>query len=87
MSAGEPVAEGSDLFGAAVQLAARLCARAKPETILVTSAVRDLAVGKGFEFTRRGPLRLKGFSEPMRAFEVRWTRHQSVDNPSAQADT
>jgi class 3 adenylate cyclase len=73
IGAGEPVTEQDDLFGAAVQLAARLCARAQPGTVLVSSAVRDLAVGKGFEFHRRGALRLKGFDEPVRTFEVAWS--------------
>jgi class 3 adenylate cyclase len=72
IAAGEPVAEGDDLFGAAVQLAARLCQRAKPGTILAAGAVRDLALGKGFEFGRATRLRLKGFDEPVAAFEVAW---------------
>ena len=72
LSAGEPVTEGDDLFGAAVQQAARLCQKAKPETILVSSGVRDLAVGKGFTFEKRGRLTLKGFDEPVPAFEVVW---------------
>jgi class 3 adenylate cyclase len=72
IAAGEPVTEGNDLFGAAVQLAARLCERASPDQVLVTSAVRDLAMGKGLEFNRRGPLRLKGFDEPVRVYEVAW---------------
>jgi class 3 adenylate cyclase len=72
MSAGEPVTEHSDFFGAAVQLAARLADRAEPGTVLVSSTVRDLALGKGFEFRKRGRLRPKGFAEPVQAYEVRW---------------
>jgi class 3 adenylate cyclase len=72
LAAGEPVTERDDLFGAAVQLAARLCARAEPGSILVSGAVRDLAVGKGFRFRKRGPFRLKGFDEPVTVFEVEW---------------
>jgi class 3 adenylate cyclase len=72
IAAGEPVAEGDDLFGAAVQLAARLCQRAKPGSILAASAVRDLALGKGFRFRRVGQVRLKGFDESVTAFEVAW---------------
>jgi len=72
ISAGEPVTERDDLFGATVQLAARLCSRAEPGAILVSGAVRDLALGKGFVFRKRGPLRLKGFDEPMQAFDVEW---------------
>jgi class 3 adenylate cyclase len=72
LSAGEPVTERDDLFGAAVQLAARLCARAEPGSILVSGAVHDLAVGKGFAFRSRGRLRLKGFDEPVSVWEVDW---------------
>src|SRR5215207_5897395 len=72
MAAGEPVAERNGLFGATVQLAARLCSRADPGGILVANAVHDLALGKGFAFRRRGRLRLKGFDSPMPAFEVVW---------------
>jgi class 3 adenylate cyclase len=72
MSAGEPVTEHNDFFGAAVQLAARLVDRAKPGTVLVSSAIRDLALGKGFVFRKRGSLRPKGFAEPVQVFEVEW---------------
>jgi class 3 adenylate cyclase len=72
IAAGEPVTEGDDLFGAAVQLAARLCQRAKPGSILASSGVRDLALGKGFAFAKAARLRLKGFDEPVTAFEVLW---------------
>jgi class 3 adenylate cyclase len=72
MSAGEPVTEHSDFFGAAVQLAARLVARAEPGTVLVSSTVRDLALGKGFEFQKRGRLRPKGFDEAVQVYEVVW---------------
>jgi class 3 adenylate cyclase len=72
MAAGEPVTERNDLFGATVQLAARLCSRAAPGGILVAGAVHDLALGKGFAFRSRGRLRLKGFDSPMPAFEVVW---------------
>jgi class 3 adenylate cyclase len=73
LAAGEPIPESEDLFGAAVQQAARLCARAKPGTILVPRAIRDLAVGKGFVFQRSGRLTLKGFDEPVEAFQVIWS--------------
>jgi class 3 adenylate cyclase len=72
VAAGEPVTERDDLFGATVQLAARLCARAEPGTILVAGVVHDLALGKGFDFRSRGRLRLKGFDSPVAAYEVIW---------------
>jgi class 3 adenylate cyclase len=64
------VTSDDDLFGATVQLAARLCSAAEPGTILVSGAVRELAVGKGFEFADAGELALKGFDEPVRAYRV-----------------
>ena len=73
LAAGEPIAESDDLFGATVNLAARLCARAEPGTILVPRAIRDLAMGKGFVFERSGRLTLKGFDEPVEAFQVIWS--------------
>lgn len=72
IAAGEPVVENDDLFGAAVQLAARLCDRAGSGSILVSGAVRDLAIGKRFRFERRGRLTMKGFDEPVSVFEVGW---------------
>ncbi len=72
MSAGEPVADGDDLFGATVQLAARLCDHAPPGAVLVTGPVRDLALGKGFYFEACDPLPLKRFSEPVRLFQLIW---------------
>jgi class 3 adenylate cyclase len=70
IAAGEPIAEGEDLFGAAVQLAARLCAAAPPAGIVVSVAVRELCIGKAFRFQDLGPLELKGFSAPTPAFAV-----------------
>ena len=72
IAAGEPVAEGNDLFGTTVQLAARLTARANPGTILVAGAIRDLALGKGLQFGPSKSVRLKGFEEPVRTCEVVW---------------
>ncbi len=72
LSAGEPVTENDDLFGAVVQLAARLCASAEAGCIYASSAVRELAVGKSFALDEVGAVQFKGFDEPVRQFEVRW---------------
>src|SRR5262249_57769081 len=47
-SAGELVEQHNDLFGCTVQLAARLCAHAQPEQILVSNAITELASAKDF---------------------------------------
>jgi len=72
VNAGEPVAEESDLFGTAVQLASRICDRAGATEILASDVVRQLAAGKGFLFADRGEEVLRGFEDPVRLYEVRW---------------
>jgi class 3 adenylate cyclase len=72
LNAGEPVAEEEDLFGTAVQLAARICGRAEPGQILTSDLVKGLAAGKGFLFSDRGDVALRGFEDPVRLYEVRW---------------
>ncbi len=72
LNAGEPIAEDDDLFGTAVNEAARITAAAKGGEILVSNVVRELTKGKDFFFSDRGEASLKGFDEPVRLFEVRW---------------
>ncbi len=72
LNAGEPVAEDDDIFGTAVQLAARVCAEAEPEQILASNVVQELAAGKGFDFVDQGEASLKGFDKPARLHEVQW---------------
>jgi len=78
LNAGEPIAEDGpdgrgDLFGTAVIRAARIAALAQGGEILVANVVRELAEGKGFMFGDRGEVALRGFDDPVRVFEVRWT--------------
>jgi class 3 adenylate cyclase len=72
-AAGEPVERHRDLFGSTVQLAARLCAAAEPEEILVSQSVIDLCANRDV-FRDRGLLTLKGFNQPQRAAAVEWRR-------------
>jgi adenylate cyclase len=72
LNAGEPVAEDEDLFGTAVQLAARVCDKAEAGQILASNVVQELAAGKGFDFDDQGEASLKGFEKPVRLHEVRW---------------
>jgi class 3 adenylate cyclase len=72
LNAGEPIAEDDDLFGTAVNEAARITATAKGGEILASDVVRQLVKGKEFLFADRGEANLKGFDEPVRLFEVRW---------------
>jgi class 3 adenylate cyclase len=66
------VEDSDDLFGAAVALSARMCAHATPGQILIAGVVHDLCIGKKFPFNDVGPVALKGFSEPVRIYEVDW---------------
>jgi class 3 adenylate cyclase len=53
--------------GRALNMAARLCSRALPGEILVTPELAHLAGAlEGVVFEDRGPVRLKGFSRPIR---------------------
>jgi class 3 adenylate cyclase/pimeloyl-ACP methyl ester carboxylesterase len=72
MNAGEPIADGGDLFGATVILAARIAARADGGEILIPEPVRHLLAGKKFLFSDRGEYVPKGFDEAVRLYEVRW---------------
>ncbi|MBA2564786.1 MAG: DUF4242 domain-containing protein [Gemmatimonadetes bacterium] len=72
MNAGEPVDEGNDLFGSAVQLARRVCDAADAERIFVANVVRELCLGKSFQFQDLGEIPLKGFTEPFRLHEIVW---------------
>ena len=72
LNAGEPIAEDEDLFGTAVQMAARICTQAEPGQILAPIVVRELAAGKGFMFADRGEVMLRGFEDPVRLYELRW---------------
>jgi class 3 adenylate cyclase len=69
-AAGEPVDSHSDLFGSAVQLAARLCSHAHPAQSLVSNAVAELCIGKGLNFQDLGEVALKGFAKPVRVHAV-----------------
>ena len=72
MNAGLPIERGGDLFGSAVNLAARICAQAGPDESLVSGVVKELcdagrpAVG----FQDRGRVTLKGFVNAVQLYEV-----------------
>jgi DNA-binding SARP family transcriptional activator/class 3 adenylate cyclase/ABC-type glycerol-3-phosphate transport system substrate-binding protein len=66
IDAGEAVPLGAGYRGRALNLAARLCARARPGEILVTSELVHLAGAvEDVRFEDRGSVRLKGISRPV----------------------
>lgn len=79
--AGEPIREESDLFGAAVVVAKRLCDAAQGGQILTSQLVVDLVGGRGsFRFRPLGPVALKGLPEPVRTVAVETGR---AEEPAA----
>jgi class 3 adenylate cyclase/pimeloyl-ACP methyl ester carboxylesterase len=72
LNAGEPIVEERDLFGTAVNMAARIAAKAQGAEILASDVVRQLVAGKGFLFADRGDVALRGFEDPVRLHQVAW---------------
>jgi class 3 adenylate cyclase len=70
--AGEPVEDHRDLFGATVQLAARLCGAAEADEIFVSGFVRELCEQDLSRFRALGERRLKGFAEATPVFRFEW---------------
>ncbi|PKA40382.1 nickel-binding protein [Rhizobium sullae] len=71
LDCGEPVEDSNDLFGSTVQLAARLCAAAASDHILVSENIfREYSTTDIFTHAMRR--RLKGFSKPVLAFQCDW---------------
>jgi len=66
--AGEPVAESNDLFGSAVQMAARICQAAQANAIFVSREVRDACHGADLRFEPSRSQTLKGFANPVQLF-------------------
>jgi class 3 adenylate cyclase len=72
VDAGEPVEHRHDLFGATVQLAARLCRAAEPNGVIVSKLVREMCKGHALRFASLGERRLRGFREPVPMFRLEW---------------
>ena len=70
--AGEPVEDSRDLFGATVQMAARLCGEAGADEIVVSDFVRELCAEDALDFTALGARRLKGFAKPAALYRFEW---------------
>jgi class 3 adenylate cyclase/pimeloyl-ACP methyl ester carboxylesterase len=70
MAAGEPIEEGGDIHGAVVAYASRVADLGEAGEIVASDTVRQLAMGKGFEFTSMGQFELKGFDEPATVWKV-----------------
>jgi len=70
--AGDVIREGNNVYGGAVNIAARIASASEPGDVLVSDTVRSLArTSAGVEFDDTGEHTLKGIEEPQRLFVVR----------------
>ena len=70
IAAGEPITEDDDLYGTTVNLAARICDAAEVGSVFVSNVVKELTIGKQFQFEQARELALKGFTEPVSVSKV-----------------
>lgn len=78
MSAGEPVAQHRELFGAVVNTARRICEAAEPGQILVSAALREIGLGKSARFHKVGERLLKGVEEPQILYGMEWRDEEAA---------
>jgi class 3 adenylate cyclase len=70
--AGDVIREEGNVFGGAVNIAARICGLSAPGEILVSDVVRGMArTSAGVTFDDRGEQEMKGVGEPVRVYAVR----------------
>jgi class 3 adenylate cyclase len=73
LHAGDVIREENNVFGGAVNIAARISGLSAPGEVLVSRTVADLArTSAGVAFEDRGEHALKGIEEPVRVYTVRW---------------
>jgi class 3 adenylate cyclase len=84
LSAGEPIEEHGDLFGKAVQLAARLCAQAEPARILVAQLIMDQCQGHELPFSDLREITPKGFDRAIGVYEVNWMNVKTTSDKRSQ---
>jgi class 3 adenylate cyclase len=72
MHAGDVIQEDGNVFGGAVNIAARISGESEAGEVLVSDTVRSLAkTSAGVSFDDRGEHTLKGIEEPQRLFAVK----------------
>jgi pentatricopeptide repeat protein len=77
---GDVIAEGKDLLGDAVNVAARLQGVAQPNGICISGSVREQIVGKlDFPLAAFGERSLKNIPQPVQVYGVDWR----LDDPAA----
>jgi class 3 adenylate cyclase len=70
--AGDVIRDGANVYGGAVNLAARIAGHSEPDEILVSDVVRGLArTSAGVAFDDRGEHDFKGIADPQRLYAIR----------------
>lgn len=83
LDAGEAVPLGGGYRGGALNLAARLCSMARAGEVLASATVTHLARKvEGIEYVERGPVPIKGLTDPVSVVEIR-----AEPSPSARQDS
>jgi class 3 adenylate cyclase/pimeloyl-ACP methyl ester carboxylesterase len=73
LHAGDVIREDNNVYGGAVNVAARISGLSVPGEVLVSETVRSLArTSAGVTFEDRGEQALKGVGEPVRVWAVGW---------------
>jgi class 3 adenylate cyclase len=86
ISAGEATLEDGDWFGTPVVEAARLCARAAPEQVLVSEVAQSLlSPWRRHRFVSVGELELKGLPAPLTTACCGWPSERSGKPPVTAA--
>lgn len=67
---GTAVYRNDDVYGAAVNLAARICAQARSGQVLCTASVASVAQSAGVGVIELGPVTMKNLREPVRLFAL-----------------
>ena len=84
LHAGEPVADGDDLYGTPVIIASRLCDVAGAGEILASDVVRQIAGHRVAELMApAGNMRLKGIADRVAVATVQW-RDDATDPPGPE---
>ena len=71
VSYGPAVNRWGDWFGSTVNVASRLTARARPNAVLVTEAVKDHVGDNTFAWSAAGEKKLKGLNKPLTTYRPR----------------
>lgn len=87
IDAGEPIADGDDVYGTPVNVARRLCDAAGDGEVLASEVVRQVAGPRVATLIRpAGAIRLKGLSEPVSVATVDWREDSGRHDPARELE-